>query len=137
MLKDSDIAKYTAWRTHRTCTPSFKAELDSACQQPGASIAALASSHGMNANVLHRWLKEHARTGCHQPIASQQLSTPAPSPSVPEFIALRLPSAAPASVSAELKIELRKGALSMTVSWPIHAAADFAHFAQWAAVVLK
>ena len=50
MLKDSDIAKYTAWRNHRTCTPSFKAELDSACQQPGASIAALASSHGMNAD---------------------------------------------------------------------------------------
>ena len=137
MLKDSDIPRYTARRTHRNYTPAFKAELVAACQQPGASIAALASSHDMNANVLHRWLKEHARTGCHQPIASQQLSTPAPSPSVPEFIALRLPSAAPASVSAELKIELRKGALSMTVSWPIHAAADFAHFAQWAAVVLK
>ncbi|WP_448678427.1 transposase [Delftia acidovorans] len=30
-----------------------------ACLQPGASIAATAREHGMNANVLHRWLKEH------------------------------------------------------------------------------
>jgi transposase len=65
MLKDSDIARYAARRTHRTYTPAFKAELVAACQQPGTSIAALASSHGMNTNVLHRWLKEHARTGSH------------------------------------------------------------------------
>ena len=37
----------------------FKAELIAACQQPGASIAATAREHGMNANVLHRWIKEH------------------------------------------------------------------------------
>jgi len=63
MLKDSDIARYTARRTHRTYAPAFKVELVAACQQPGTSIAALANSHGMNANVLHRWLKEHERTG--------------------------------------------------------------------------
>lgn len=91
----------------------------------------------MNANVLHRWLKEHARTGCHQPIASQPPSTPAPSPSVPEFIPLRLPSVTPEAVVAELKVELRKGPLSMTITWPMHAAVDFTHFAQWAAAVLK
>ncbi|MBY0412052.1 MAG: transposase [Burkholderiaceae bacterium] len=74
MLKDSDIARYTARRTHRTYTPAFKSELVAACLEPGTSIAALASSHGMNTNVLHRWLKEHAHTGHHQPVASQQPS---------------------------------------------------------------
>ena len=137
MLKDSDIARYAARRTHRTYTPAFKAELVAACQQPGTSIAALASSHGMNANVLHRWRKEHARTGCHQPIAPQPPSALAPSPSMPEFIPLRLPSATAEAVVAELKVELRKGPLSMSITWPMHAAADFAHFAQWAAAVLK
>lgn len=34
-----------------------EAELVAACMQPGASIAALALRHGMNANVLHRWCK--------------------------------------------------------------------------------
>lgn len=137
MLKDSDIARYTTRRTHRTYTPAFKAELVAACQQPGVSIAALASSHGMNANVLHRWLKENARTGCHQHAESQQSVAPEPLSAAPTFIPLRLPSVIPAPVSAELKVEVRKGALSMTVTWPIHAAADFAHFAQWAAAVLK
>ena len=137
MFKDSDIARYTARRTNRTYTPAFKAELVAACQQPGTSIAALASSHGMNANVLHRWLKEHARSGCHQPIASQPSIALPPSPSMPEFVPLRLPNTTAETVTTELKVELRKGPLSMTVTWPIHAAADFAHFAQWAAAVLK
>ena len=137
MLKDSDIARYTARRTHRTYTPAFKAELVAACLEPGTSIAALTNSHGMNANVLHRWLKEHARTGCHQPIAPQPPSTPAPSTSMPEFVALRLPNVDAETVRTELKVELRKGPLSMTITWPMHTAADFAHFAQWAAVVLK
>ena len=66
MLKDSEISRSTNRRTHRTYTPEFKAQLVAACQRPGASIAALAGQHGMNANVLHRWLKEHQRGGCHQ-----------------------------------------------------------------------
>jgi transposase-like protein len=52
-------------RTRRVYSAQFKAELIAACQQPGASIAATAREHGMNANVLHRWLKEH-RQGLHQ-----------------------------------------------------------------------
>jgi transposase-like protein len=63
MLKEPDTAGYPPRRTHRTYTREFKAELVAACQQPGVSIAALASSHAMNANVLHRWLKEHERSG--------------------------------------------------------------------------
>lgn len=51
-------------RTRRVYSAQFKAELIAACQQPGASIAATAREHGMNANVLHRWLKEH-RQGLH------------------------------------------------------------------------
>ena len=58
MLKDSQPPRYAVRRTHRTYTPQFKAELVAACMQPGASIAALALRHGMNANVLHRWCKE-------------------------------------------------------------------------------
>jgi len=88
----------------------------------------------MNANVLHRWLKEHARTGCHQPAESQQPNVDEPACATPAFIPLRLPARMPEPVSPELKVELRKGALSMTVTWPIHAAADFA---RWVAAVLK
>ena len=134
MLKDSETPRYPARRTHRTYTPEFKAELVKACQQPGASIAALAGQQGMNANVLHRWLKEHQRSGCHQlakpcVTALTEASSPAPA-----FIALALPPVTPVHQEQEIKVELRKGALSMTVTWPLSAAADLA---SWTAALLK
>jgi hypothetical protein len=58
MLKDSETPRYAVRRTKRTYSAETKAELLAACKAPGASIAAIASSHGMNANVLHRWLKD-------------------------------------------------------------------------------
>lgn len=56
MLKEPALVRYSSRPTHRTYTRQFKAELVAACQQPGASIAAIALQHGMNANVLHRWI---------------------------------------------------------------------------------
>ena len=65
MLKDPQTQRYAQRRTHRTYTPQFKAELVAMCQKPGASIAAVALQHGMNANLLHRWRKEWAQ-GLHR-----------------------------------------------------------------------
>ena len=64
MSQDIPDSRSCAPRTRRVYSAQFKAELIAACQQPGASIAATAREHGMNANVLHRWLKEH-RQGLH------------------------------------------------------------------------
>lgn len=64
MLKDPETPRYSVRRTHHTYTPQFKAELVAMCQKPGASIAALALQHGLNANLLHRWLKEWSQ-GLH------------------------------------------------------------------------
>ena len=137
MLKDPDLAKYPTRRTHRTYTAEFKAELVAACQIPGSSIAAIAGQHGMNANVLHRWLKEHQQSGRHQRIAcsstAQSLVT---SPPVPAFIAVKLPATAtPEPRSKDLiKVELHKGAVSMIITWPTDAVDDLA---QWTRVILK
>ena len=137
MLKDPDLAKYPARRTHRTYTAEFKAELVAACQIPGASIAAIAGQHGMNANVLHRWLKEHQQSGRHQLIvcnsAGQSLVT---SPPKPAFIAVKLPATAtPEPLSTDvIKVELHKGAVSMILSWPSRAAGDLV---QWTRAILK
>jgi transposase len=130
MLKDSEISRYSARRTHRTYTPEFKAELVAACQQPGVSIAALAGQHGMNANVLHRWLKEHTRSACH-PMAAQ----PVPATrEVPAFVPVALPAPFPEDKGQEIRIELRKGTLAMVVTWPLCAADDLA---SWTTAVLK
>ena len=92
MLKEPDLARYSTRRTHRTYTRQFKAELVAACQQPVASIAAIAGGHGMNANVLHRWLKEHERNGCHQLVAANSSGSAVLASPTPAFIALKLPT---------------------------------------------
>ena len=125
MLKDSETPRYATPRVHRTYSPAFKAQLVAACQLPAASIAALALAHGMNANVLHRWIKEHERSGCHQiAAAADAVTTYSPSPA---FLPVQLP--APAAEPAPppvIRVELRKGTLTMQITWPTAAAADCA-----------
>lgn len=97
MLKDSQSPHYLVPRTRRTYTPQFKAELIAVCLQPGASIAATAREHGMNANVLHRWLKEH-RLGQHQITCDT-------APAVACDIAVRLDNEAAASTDNAQSVE--------------------------------
>lgn len=134
MLKDSEISRPTTRRSHRTYTPQFKAQLVAACQQPGTSIAALATQHAMNANVLHRWLKEHQLSGRHQLLEPDDRVSSHISPQTPAFIPLTLPLVTPPPGGQEVKIELRKGALSVALTWPLSAAAELA---SWTAAILK
>ena len=134
MLKDSETSRYAGRRTHRTYTREFKAELVAACQVPGTSIAAMAGAHAMNANVLHRWLKEHARSGCHGSSGSRNAnrSSVALQSQLAAFIPVQLPASQP--VEQPIKVEIRKGTLTMSITWPGSASADFA---SWAASILK
>lgn len=136
MLKDSETSRYATRRTHRTYTREFKAELVAACQVPGASIAAIAGAHAMNANVLHRWLKEHARSGCHEQSTSGSAnrSSVALHQHTPAFIPVQLPMPGPESETQSIKVEIRKGALTMSITWPGSARLEFA---SWAASILK
>ena len=134
MLKETDLARYSRPQTHRTYTRQFKAELVAASQQPGASIAAIALQHGMNANVLHRWLKEHALDGRHRLIRPDPLGVAVPSSPVPAFIPLKLPTTRHEPAACDIKVELRKGAVSMILTWPASAVGDLA---QWTAAILK
>ncbi len=126
-------------RAHRTYTAEFKANLVAACQKPGASIAALATANAMNANVLHRWLQEHARTGAHQLIslsASESAAKPGTQASTaerPAFIALPLSPAAPQAQSApthasSIRVEIQHANITIIFNWPVQ---DGASCAQW------
>lgn len=119
-------------RTKRKYSAETKAELLAACTAPGASIAAVASANGMNANVLHRWLKESSQS--RQSIATSATAAAVARPSVPSFLALPLLTRPTEPVEREIKVEVRKGSLVMTVRWPTSAASEFAC---WSASVLK
>lgn len=84
------------------------------CDEPGAPVAKVAMAHGINANVVHRW-RQLVREGNASPAKSG------------EFIALPLmPRPEVAAASADIRVELRRGPVMMTVTWPTSAAADFA-----------
>lgn len=85
------------------------------CEQPGASVARVAQSHGLNANMVHAWRRLER-------VASdpQDTSTPAPAP---HFIALPLSTSASGALP-DIRIELRRGATSVSVIWPGQAASE-------------
>lgn len=104
--------------TRRRYSAAMKAQVMAECSESGASVAKVAMAHGINANVVHRW-RQLAREG--------KAVTPA---RTSEFIALPLAvapaPAAPVATPADIRVELHRGAVSMNVSWPLSAAADFA-----------
>lgn len=103
----------------RRYSAALKATVVAQCEEPGASVAKVAMSHGINANVVHRW---------------RQLARQAGAPAAAKtggFIALPLagPGVA-AAVPGDIGIELRRGATMMSITWPVSAAADFAAWAR-------
>jgi transposase-like protein len=139
MPKDSESPRYANRRTHRTYEPEFKASLVAACHKPGASIAALANANAMNANVLHRWLQEHARTGAHQLISlrtSKSTANPSTQALIAEraaFIALPLIPAAPQAQSAptqapSIRVEIQRANTTIIVNWPVQDGESCAHW---------
>jgi transposase-like protein len=109
----------SARRRRRKHSVEFKAQVLAACQPAGVSIAAVAMAHGVNANLVRRWLVDAQRCGVPQMQRPQTAMAPA------AFVPLRLPSAEPAA-PADIRIELHRGAITVNVHWPAGAAAECA-----------
>jgi transposase len=45
----------------RFYSQELKAQIMQECRRNGASVAGVALSHGINANIVHRWLREHTQ----------------------------------------------------------------------------
>ena len=101
--------------TRRRYSADFKAQVVGECSARGASVAKVAMSHGINTNVVHGWRKLAREAGA---------ASPAPSH---EFVPVAL-TAAPLQSDAErgIEVELRRGTLTMKITWPSSATADFA-----------
>jgi transposase len=108
-------------RTRREYSAELKAQVVQACRQPGASVARVAMAHGINANIVHRWLREPSRA-----LAVAQ---------APAFVPISLapPIAqptdrAPPTAASDIRVEVRRGTSVLTVNWPLDGAAACA---QW------
>lgn len=111
-------------RRRRNHSVEFKARVVTACAQPGVSVAAVAMAHGINANLARRWVvaSERGDSACGD---SAQLRTAASGVAPLAFMPLRLAPTEPAP-AAPIRIELRRGATVINVSWPCDAAAQCA-----------
>lgn len=97
----------------------FKERVLAACAEPGASVAAVARSFELNDNLVHQWRRGRG-------VGTAKLAVP-PAQKAPEFVALSLPAPPRAKVAApreSIRIELKRGALSVNVLWPLSAAGD-------------
>jgi len=99
----------------RRYSKEVKAQVLAECEVPGASVAKVAMSHGINANVVHGWRKL-ARGSSEVAVAHLR-----------EFIPVALEEAGVSSAGERgIEVELRRGTVTMKLTWPLSAAVDFA-----------
>lgn len=98
-------------RHRRNHTIEFKTELVTMCRQPGVSVSAVAQAHGVNANLLRRWMKQYP-VAAHIPVAS------APAKLVPVQIE------APHTLSShgEIHFDIQRGTTRIHIRWPLAGA---------------
>jgi transposase len=101
-------------RQRRRHDAELKQRVLAECGAPGASVARVTLNHGLNANLVHKW-----RRLARCPAAAVMPSAPPT-----QFVPVALPT--PSEPRADIRIELRRGATTITVTWPIAAAAEFA-----------
>jgi transposase len=99
--------------TRRRHDDKLKAQVVAECSAPGASVAKVAMSHGINANVVHRWRQ-----------LAREAGVPASAPAG-EFVAVSLAPLRVAAPASDIQVQLRRGATAFRISWPVSASAEF------------
>jgi len=101
--------------TRKRYSKELKAQVVAECDAAGASVAKVAMAHGINANIVHGWRKL-AREAAGAVIGKSI-----------EFVPVAVaPVAMQSAREQDVEIELRRGSLSVKLTWPACAAADLA-----------
>ena len=100
----------------RRHSAELKQRILAECDGSGASVARIALTHGINANIVHKWRRQ-ARSSNGGGAQRSVVAEP--------FIPVTLAAAAPSSM-ADIRIELRRGATVVSVHWPASVAAECA-----------
>jgi transposase len=81
-------------------------------------MASVALARGINANLLRRWVHEAEVAPVKAPLSCE------PAPARSTFVPMQLPE--PVASGGDIRLELRRGATTITVTWPMAAAAECA-----------
>jgi transposase len=102
--------------TRRRYDAQLKAQILAECAAPGASVAKVAMSHGINDNIVHRW-RQLAREAGAVTVAV-----------TPTFVPVALPAPTEPVPPADVHIELRRGTTTVLIAWPGSALGELATF---------
>lgn len=100
----------------RQYSQQLKAQVVQECRQSDASVAGVALAHGINANIVHRWLREHARAA----LVVQ------PKQFVPVTLDEPAAPATPPGAGPDIRVEVRRGSSAIVVNRPLQGAASCA-----------
>jgi len=138
---------YSRHDARRRHPAELKNKVLAACEQPGASVAAVAQAHGLNANLVHKWRRDRdaRRSSSAVDVKPTKVAAELSLPAAPAVVATNvtaeqaiatrtLPDAASTfvplqlavpqpTVPADIRLELRRGAATVIVAWPIREAA--------------
>lgn len=90
-------------RQRRSYPKDMKARIVAQCRQPGVSVAGVALSHGINANLVRKWIRQAER------------------PPVSAFVPI-MTSGLLSGAGRHIEIRLARGAVQATVQWPVSEA---------------
>ena len=100
----------------RRHSDEFKSQVVAECSRPGVSIAAVALHHGLNANLLRRWVTQ-AGSGADEPLRAAHAALEA-------FVPVAIENRAEVAV-CNIEVEIKRGPMSVKIQWPMSAAAEF------------
>ncbi|MEB0008551.1 transposase [Pseudomonas sp. RTB3] len=84
-------------------TKTFKAQVVQECLLPSASIASVALGHGINANLVRKWIP------LYRDVDGKNL---------PAFIPLNMEQTTPTRVEPTIKVDVPCGQGRLIVNWP-------------------
>ncbi|WP_460135033.1 IS66-like element accessory protein TnpA [Pseudomonas sp. S1_E04] len=99
----------------RSYSKSFKTQVIQECTHPGASIASVALSHSLNANLVHKWIRVQAQKST----ALQPAFIPLP---------IQLAGANSQAALSNICVEIQHPRGTIKVNWPTESAAACATF---------
>ncbi|MGO2450916.1 MULTISPECIES: IS66-like element accessory protein TnpA [unclassified Pseudomonas] len=99
----------------RSYSKSFKAQVIAECAQPDTSIANVALTHNLNANLVHKWIRVHAQKNLALQAAFIPVKAAPPIAKHPAF-------------PATIRIEVPHSKGIVVVSWPAENAAACSAF---------
>ncbi|QEA38532.1 transposase [Pistricoccus aurantiacus] len=106
----SESSVLEAPRKRRRFTAAFKARIVEACHQSGASVAGIALAHALNANLVHKWIREARR---REAVNDRPAFVPVP------IASTAAPVATQRQEAERIRLSLPSPQGTVTIEWPV------------------